>query len=74
MDGDVENCDMSGGNCFMIIHTLSAENDPSYIDCKNKRDGIVPNVSEMGDSGLNDGVEIDDMFYASKRNLYSNTE
>ena len=74
MDGGVENCDVSGGDCFMKIHTISESKNLSYIYYTNKRDGNVPNVSEMKDTGLQDGVDIDAMFYACKINQYFNME
>ena len=47
MDGDVENGDISGGNCFINSHAISKEQNMSSIDYTNKRYGNNPNVFEM---------------------------
>ena len=70
---DDGNSDLSGGHCFMNSHTLSKANDPITIDYINKRDGNVPNVSEMGDTGLQDGVDIYFTLSSFTIHQYSNT-
>ena len=47
----------------MDSNTLSESNNQNYIDPKNIRDGNIPNISEMEDTGLQDGVDIDSMLY-----------
>ena len=64
MEWGVENGDVSGGH-FMNIHTISEKKNQNRIDSTKKRDGNVPNVSEMEDSGLRDGVYIDIILPAS---------
>ena len=47
MDGDVENGDISGGNCFMNSHTISKAHNMSSIDYTHKRYGNDSNEFEM---------------------------
>ena len=56
----------------MNSHTLSGENNKTSISSKKKRDGNFPNASEMGDTGLQGGVDIDDILYTSTLNKYAN--
>ena len=70
----VENRDVSGGHSFMNSHTLSEANNQNSIDYTKKRDGNVPNISEMEDTGLQDGVDIDVMIPASTLHQYANME
>ena len=72
MDCGVENDDVSGGYYFMNSHTLSEANNHNSIDYTKKRDGNVSNVSEMEDTELQDGVDIDVMLPASTLHQYSN--
>ena len=68
MDRGVENVDLSGGHCFMNSHILSESKNQNFIDFTKKLDGNVPNVSEMEDTGLQDGAYIDVMLPAYKLN------
>ena len=45
IDGDVENGDVSGGNCFMNGHTISDANNLSSIYSTKKREENIPNIS-----------------------------
>ena len=74
MDWDVENGDVSGGNCFMNSHTIYKANNHNSIYSTNKRDVNFPNLSEMEDTGLHYGIDIDAMLYAFTLNTYSDTE
>ena len=65
---------MSGRHCFINSHTLSEEKNPNPIDSTKKRDGNIPNVSEMKYNVLKDGVDIDAMLYASTLHQFDNTE
>ena len=65
---------MSGRNVFTNSHTLFKVKNPSSIDSKKIRDGNFPKVSEMEDTGLQDGFYIDTMFYSSTLHKYSNKE
>ena len=62
MDGDVENRDVSGGNCYINSHTLSEANNPSSVDSTKKRNGNVTNVYELDDTVLQDCADIDAIF------------
>ena len=57
---------------FMNIDTPSEANNHNYIDYTKKWDGNFPNASEMGDTGLQGGVDIDDILYTSTLNKYAN--
>ena len=52
----------------MNSHTLSEAKNQNYTYSKNKRDGKVPNVSEMEDTGLHDSVDIEFMLPVSTLN------
>ena len=71
MDRGVENGDVSVG-VFMNSHTLSEAKKLISLDYTKKMDGSVPNVSEMEDTVLQDGVGIDAIFPVSKLHKYSN--
>ena len=58
----VENCDVSGRNFLMNSHNLYKAKKPSYLDYTKKKDGNVPNVSKIEDTGLQDGADIDAIF------------
>ena len=53
-------------------HTLSEAKYHNSIDSTNKRYENVTNISEMEDTGLQDGVDIDAVLPASAINQYSN--
>ena len=72
MDWYVENCDVSGGHCFMKNHTISEAMNQNSIDYTKIRDVNVPNVSVMEDFGFQDGVCIDSILSASTLNQYAN--
>ena len=57
----------------MNSRTLSEANNHIYVDSTNKRDGNVPNWSEMEDTELQDGVYSDAMLSASTLFQYDNT-
>ena len=46
----------------------------SYSEYTKKTDGNVLNIYEMEDTGLQDNVEIDSIYPASKLNQYANME
>ena len=73
MDGGVENVNVSSRFFKMNHHTLSEVNNNNSIDSTKKRDGHFPNVSEIEDTGLQDGVDVDAMLYVSTNHQYSNT-
>ena len=54
----VENVDVSGGHCYMNSHTLSEANNHYYVYDPKIRDENVANVSEMENSVLQYGVDI----------------
>ena len=58
----------------MNSHALYEANNMRSVDSINKRYGNAPNISEMEDTGLQDGVDIDYMLYASKIHQYINME
>ena len=58
----------------MKIYTLSEAKNENYLNSTKKRGGHVPNVSEMKDTVLQDGVDIDAMLYSSTRHSYTNVE
>ena len=58
----------------MNSHALYEAKNNNSIDCTKKRDVNVPNISEMEDTGLQDGVDIDAMLSASTLFQYSNME
>ena len=74
MYGGVENGDLSSRFFLINHHTLSEVNNNNSIDSTKKRDGHFPNVSEIEDTGLKDGVDIDAMLSVSTNHQYSNTE
>ena len=74
MDWDVENRDVSSGHFFMKNHTVSEAKNHNSKYSTNKRDGNFPNVSEMEDTGLQDGVDIDGILSAWTLYQYSNME
>ena len=63
MDRDVENVDVSGGHCFMNSNTLYEANKLCSLCYIKKRDGNVLNVSGMKDTGLQNVVEIDILYF-----------
>ena len=65
---------MSGGHFFINSHALSEAKNNSSIYSTNKRDGNVPNVSEMEDNGLQYGVDINYMLSTSTLHQYDNME
>ena len=70
----VEKGDVSCVNFYMNSDTLSEANNHNFIDTTNKRNKNVTNVSEMKNTGLQDGVDIDVMLSESTLHQYSNTE
>ena len=73
MDGDEKGwCEWR--NFFMNSNTISEAKNLSSIDSTNKKYGNITNVSEMEDTGFQDGVDIDDMSSASTLNQYVNME
>ena len=56
----------------MNSHTQYEANNMSYLDYIKKRGGNVPNVSEIEDTVLQDGVDIDAMFSGSSLHKYYN--
>ena len=64
---------MSGGHFFMTSNILYEAKNPSSIYYKKKRDGNIPNLFEMEDTGLQDGFDSDAMFCASTLRQYANT-
>ena len=47
MGGYLKNGDVSSGHCFMNIHIVSMEKNPSSLNLTKKRDGNDPNEYEM---------------------------
>ena len=74
MDGDVENGDVSGRHFFMNCCNLYEAKNLSSIESAKKMNGNVPNVSEMEDTGFQDGFNIDAVLSASTLHQYANTE
>ena len=70
MNWGVENGDFCGDHWYMNIHTIFEANNHNSIDDTKKRDENVPNLSEMENNWLQDGVEIDVMLPASKIHQY----
>ena len=58
----------------MNSHTVYESNKLSSLYSENKIDENVTNVSEMEDNVLQDGVDIGDIFTASKILQYENME
>ena len=74
MNRGVENCDVSGGHYFMNSHNISEAKKHNNIDSTNKWDENSPEVSEIENTGLQDGVEIDVMLPASTIHKQTNIE
>ena len=70
----VENGDINGDYCYMNSYTGSVINNQNSIDYTNKRDEISTNKYLRENTGLPDGVDIDDMLPASAPTQYFNTE
>ena len=58
----------------MKSYTLYEAKNHNSVYSTKKRSVNFPNVSEMEDSGLQDGVDIDDMLYQFTLHQYSNME
>ena len=56
----------------MNTHTLSEYNNHNSIYSTNKSDESFPNVSEVENTGLQDGVDFDVILPASTLRLYEN--
>ena len=70
----IDNGDVSGEHCLMNSQNLFESMKKNYIDSTKKRAVNVPNVSEIKDNGLHDGVDIDVMLPASTLHQYVNME
>ena len=74
MNGDVKSGDMSDEHCFMDSHNISEAKKHNNIDSTKKWDENSPEVSEIENTGLQDGVEIDVMLPASTIHKQTNIE
>ena len=74
MNWGVQNCDFSGGNCYLNSQTLSESKSNNNIDFTNKRDENSSNWSGMKNTGLQDGFDIDVLLPVWTLHQYSNTE
>ena len=66
------NGDVSGGHCYSNIQTVSESNNHKSIYSTNKSDKSTHNRSEMENTVLQDGVDIDVMLLASTLHQYVN--
>ena len=71
MNQGVENGDVSGGNFYMNNHIIPGANNHNTIYYTKKRDGNVPNISEIEDDGFQYSVDIDVMLLASTLHQYA---
>ena len=56
------------------MRTIYEAKNQNSVDSTRKRDGNVPNISEMEDTGFQDVVEIGIMLPASTLHQHANTE
>ena len=70
MNWVIGNGDVSGVHCYINIHTLSEANNRNSVDSTNKRDENVPNLSEMENNILKDGVDVDVLLPESTLHQY----
>ena len=70
----IENGDVSGYHCYMNIHTISEAKNHNTIDSTKKRYEDAPNLSEMVNTRLQDGFDINVMLPVSTLHQYSNVE
>ena len=59
-------------HCLMKCHTISEANKPSSLYSTNKMDRNSPNVTKIEDTGLKDGVDINDIYPVSTLHQYIN--
>ena len=68
----VDNGDFNGDCCYMNISTESVINNHNPIDYTKKIDNISTNIYLRVNTGLSDGVYIDDMLPVSALSKYVN--
>ena len=71
---DFLSVDVSGVHCLMNSHTLNEVNNMSSVDYTKKRYRNFPNVSEMGDDLLHDGIDVDAVLSTFILHQYSKME
>ena len=74
MNWGVKMFNVSDGNCYKNIHTVYESKNHSSVYSTNKSDENTPNRSEIENTGLQNGVDIDVMLAASKLRQYVNME
>ena len=74
MNWGVKNGDVRGGHCYTNSHTVSESNNHISIDSAKKSNENNHNISEIEDTGLQDGLGIDVMLPESTIHQCANIE